>query len=103
MFVPRSQVIDTVDIYFLEDRQRRLSLRFLTWIVLQREIQTDEHDSIEDARSALQLYNAYEQFEEEGIFNKRLLEIYRSGKQYVRQLFCRGSTIHVSLGLQTSR
>ncbi|KAI0247045.1 PAB-dependent poly-A-specific ribonuclease subunit PAN2, partial [Lactifluus subvellereus] len=29
--VPLEQVIDTVDLYFLRERQRRLSLRFLSW------------------------------------------------------------------------
>ncbi|KAH9923912.1 ubiquitin carboxyl-terminal hydrolase-domain-containing protein [Epithele typhae] len=69
IFVPQEQVIDTVDLYFLEARQRRLSLKFLTWFVLKENIQTDTHDSIEDALSALKLY--------------KLEEVYREGKQYV--------------------
>lgn len=77
-------MIDTVDLYFLKARQRRLSLRFLSWYVLGEHIQTDTHDSIEDARSALRLYEAYQDFEEEGIFDQKLEEIYREGKLVVR-------------------
>ncbi|KAG1718919.1 PAB-dependent poly-A-specific ribonuclease subunit PAN2, partial [Suillus occidentalis] len=82
IFVPPEQVIDTVDLYFLHTRQRRLSLRFLSWFVLHEHIQTDTHDSIEDARSALRLYKAYHDFEERGVFDEKLEELYREGKQY---------------------
>ncbi|KAK0185791.1 ubiquitin carboxyl-terminal hydrolase-domain-containing protein [Armillaria mellea] len=81
IFVPPDQVIDTVDLYFLKSRQRRLSLRFLSWFVLKEQIQTDTHDSIEDARSALNLYKAYHQFEEQGIFDQKLEELYKEGRQ----------------------
>ena len=83
IFVPPEQVIDTVDLYFIKARQRRLSLKFLTWFVLNENIQTEVHDSIEDARSALRLYKAYHEFEEQGIFDDKLDELYREGKQYV--------------------
>lgn len=83
IFVPPEQVIDTVDLYFIKSRQRRLSLKFLTWFVLKESIQTDMHDSIEDARSALRLYKSYHDFEEQGIFDEKLDELYREGKQYV--------------------
>ena len=83
IFVPPDQVIDTVDLYFIRARQRRLSLRFLTWYILKEEIQQDTHDSIEDARSALLLYKAYQMFEEDHIFDEKLEEIYRVGKEYV--------------------
>ena len=83
IFVPPEQVIDTVDLYFLRNRQRRLSLRFLSWFVLNQHIQTDTHDSVEDARSALNLYKAFTTFEEQGIFDQKLEEIYKEGNQYV--------------------
>ncbi|TFY82963.1 hypothetical protein EWM64_g1049 [Hericium alpestre] len=82
IFVPPEQVIDTVDLYFLKARQRRLSLRFLSWFVLGETIQTDTHDSIEDARSALMLYKAYHEFEEKGTFDEKLEELYREGRKY---------------------
>lgn len=84
IYVPPEQVIDTVDLYFLKVRQRRLSLRFLSWYVLGEHIQMDTHDSIEDARSALRLYKAYQEFEEQGIFDQKLEEIYKEGKLVVR-------------------
>jgi hypothetical protein len=76
-------VIDTVDLYFLRERQRRLSLRFLSWFVLQENIQTDTHDSVEDARSAFMLYKAYQEFEKQGIFDEKLDELYREGRKHV--------------------
>lgn len=87
IYVPPEQVIDTVDLYFLRARQRRLSLRFLSWYILGEHIQTDTHDSIEDARSALRLYNAYHEFEAQGIFDQKLEEIYREGRQFVCTFF----------------
>ncbi|KAF8201644.1 ubiquitin carboxyl-terminal hydrolase-domain-containing protein [Pholiota molesta] len=88
IYVPPEQVIDTVDLYFLRARQRRLSLRFLSWYILGEHIQTDTHDSIEDARSALRLYNAYHEFEAQGIFDQKLEEIYREGRQFVCTFYC---------------
>lgn len=82
IFVPPDQVLDTVDIYFLQSRQRRLSLRFLTWFVLEEQIQQETHDSIEDARAALDLYHAFLKFESEGVWDQKLEELYREGKQY---------------------
>ncbi|EIN08045.1 hypothetical protein PUNSTDRAFT_70027 [Punctularia strigosozonata HHB-11173 SS5] len=83
IFVPPDQVIDTVDLYFIKSRQRRLSLRFLTWAILQENIQQETHDSIEDARSALRLFKKFNEFEEAGVFDQKLEELYRTGKEYV--------------------
>jgi hypothetical protein len=87
IFVPPDNVLDTVDIYFVQARHRRLSLRFLSWFVLDEQIQADAHDghnSIEDARAALHLWLAFQRFEAEGVWVRKLEEIYREGKQYVR-------------------
>ena len=103
--MPPEQVIDTVDLYFVKARQRRLSLRFLSWFVLHQHIQTDNHDSIEDARSALNLYYAYQDLESEGLFDQKLDEIYKEGRQYVsfrHILFYVLTNLHTSLELQTS-
>lgn len=75
-----------MDVYHLQARQRKLSLRFLTWAVLKQHIQLDTHDSIEDARSALLLYKTFQEYEEQGIFDEKLEELYRIGKEYVRLL-----------------
>ncbi|KAJ3968349.1 ubiquitin carboxyl-terminal hydrolase-domain-containing protein [Lentinula raphanica] len=82
IFVPPEQVIDTVDLYFIRGRQRRLSLRFLSWYLFREVIQTETHDSIEDAHFALKLYKKFHEFEGEGIFDQKLEEIYKEGRQY---------------------
>lgn len=84
IYIPPSQIIDTVNIYHLPHRQRKLSLRFLAWAVLHSAIQADTHDSIEDARTALQLYEEHNRLEAEGSWEDVLEEVYREGKQTVR-------------------
>ncbi len=51
--------------------------------MLHQNIQTDTHDSIEDARSALMLYTAYQDFEAQGILDEKLDELYREGRKNV--------------------
>lgn len=67
--VPKDQVIDTVDLYALRSSQRKLSLRFLAWVVLSDHIQTDSHDSVEDSQTALRLYRKYLEYEDAGVLN----------------------------------
>ena len=54
--------------------------------MLKENIQTDMHDSIEDALSALKLYKVHLQLEAEGSFDSKLEEVYREGRQYVRSI-----------------
>ncbi|CEQ42977.1 SPOSA6832_04843, partial [Sporobolomyces salmonicolor] len=81
IYIPPEQIIDTVNIYHLPHRQRKLSLRFLAWAVLHSAIQSDTHDSIEDARTALQLYEHHNRLEAEGTWEETLEEVYQQGKQ----------------------
>ncbi|KAI9104701.1 ubiquitin carboxyl-terminal hydrolase-domain-containing protein [Phlyctochytrium arcticum] len=74
------QVIDTVDIYFIPSRQRKLSLRFLAWAVLRQQIQTETHDSNEDARTALALYKKYIELCNENQFDAVLEDVYEEGR-----------------------
>ncbi|KAK9492754.1 ubiquitin carboxyl-terminal hydrolase-domain-containing protein [Lipomyces doorenjongii] len=81
--VPKDQVIDTVDLYYIKSRQRKLSLRFLAWYLLNENIQMETHDSIEDAKTALFLYNKYLEINEQGgpsAFENVLNEIYNEGR-----------------------
>lgn len=80
MNLPKEQVIDTVDLFYLPERQRKLSLRFLSWYFLDEQIQQAEHDSIEDARTALLLYQKYLSFQADGTFDMRLQEVYEEGR-----------------------
>lgn len=48
--------------------------------MLGQKIQTDTHDSIEDARMALQLFEDQTRREAEGTWEDKLEEVYREGK-----------------------
>ncbi|KAI9886097.1 MAG: hypothetical protein M1823_002115 [Watsoniomyces obsoletus] len=79
--VPKTQVVDTVELFFIKARQRKLSLRFLAWFLLKEDIQTETHDSIEDARTALRLYRKYQEFQDAGVFDRMLNDIYAKGRE----------------------
>ncbi|KAK4119549.1 hypothetical protein N657DRAFT_581467 [Parathielavia appendiculata] len=78
--VPRAQVIDTIEVFYLKSRLRKLSLAFLAWYLLKEDIQLETHDSIEDARTALKLYRKYLEFEDAGILEPILEDIYKAGR-----------------------
>lgn len=78
--VPKTQVIDTIDLFFLKSRLRKLSLAFLAWYLLKEDIQMETHDSIEDSRTALKLYRKYLEFQDAGILETMLQDIYRAGR-----------------------
>lgn len=79
--VPRSQIVDTIELFYLRNRLRKLSLAFLAWYLLKEDIQMETHDSIEDARTALKLYRKYLEYEDAGILDTMLQEIYRVGRE----------------------
>ena len=79
--IPRAQVVDTVDLFFIKSRQRKLNLRFLAWYLLREDIQTGMHDSVEDARTALRLWRKYQEFDDAGILEQMLEEVYRRGRE----------------------
>lgn len=80
MALPKDQIIDTVDLFYIPEAKRMLSLKFLSWYFLGENIQQSEHDSIEDARAALLLYQKYLEFEAEGTTEMRLKELYEEGR-----------------------
>ncbi|EQB55485.1 hypothetical protein CGLO_04591 [Colletotrichum gloeosporioides Cg-14] len=79
--IPKSQVVDTIDLFFLKSRLRKLSLAFLAWYLLKEDIQLETHDSIEDARTALKLYRKYLEFDDAGVLEPMLQDIYRAGRE----------------------
>uniref|UniRef100_A0A3B5M4Q0 PAN2-PAN3 deadenylation complex catalytic subunit PAN2 n=1 Tax=Xiphophorus couchianus TaxID=32473 RepID=A0A3B5M4Q0_9TELE len=83
LLVPKDQVIDTVYLFHLP-RKRMISLRFLAWYYLDLNIQGETHDSIEDARTALQLYRKYLELSRGGgsdEIRKVLKGLYEKGRQ----------------------
>ena len=80
--VPKAQVLDTVDLFYIRARQRKLSLRFLAWYLLREDIQQETHDSVEDARTALRLWRKFEDFRNAGVVDQKLEEIYREGRKW---------------------
>ena len=78
IILPPEQVIDTVEIFRLEN-QRLLSLRFLASYLLSKDIQGQTHDSIEDAKTALELYQVYVALEESGRLRDKIEEMYDWG------------------------
>ncbi|KAI0467541.1 PAB-dependent poly(A)-specific ribonuclease subunit PAN2 [Xylaria cf. heliscus] len=79
VYVPKTQVIDTSNLFFIKERLRKLSLQFLAYTILKEDIQLHTHDSIEDARTALRLYRKYQEYVEAGILETMLQEIYAKG------------------------
>jgi len=79
--IPKSQVIDTSDLFIIKRHLRKLSLAFLAWHLLKENIQLETHDSIEDARTALKLYRKYQEFSDAGVLEQILLDIYRVGRE----------------------
>lgn len=80
--VPKTQVMDTVDLFYIRARARKLSLRFLAFYLLHEDIQQNTHDSVEDARTALHLWYKYREFCDANILNDILNEIYNEGRKF---------------------
>lgn len=65
-------------------------------------MQAETHDSIEDARTALQLYELHQRLEAEGTWEERLEDVYREGRLTVRFHF-RGSLLLLTLLLANAK
>mmetsp|Transcript_4082 Transcript_4082/g.6041 ORF Transcript_4082/g.6041 Transcript_4082/m.6041 type:complete len:1129 (-) Transcript_4082:1206-4592(-) len=78
--VPSSQILDTVEFYH-SLHYRKISLKFLTRLMLRDNIQVDEHCSVEDSRAALKIYQKYVVLNEHRVFNSVLSNIYSIGRE----------------------
>ncbi|CAI4230764.1 unnamed protein product [Auanema sp. JU1783] len=80
IYVPPEQMIDTVQLFHLPQK-RMISLQFLAWYLLGENIQESVHDSVEDARVALNLYKKWKEFEESHTLDNVLTQLYETGEQ----------------------
>ena len=82
LVVPLGQVIDTVNLFWIPGA-RRLSLRFLAWHLLGEQMANrmqDKHDSIEDAQTALALYEKYLELQAASIVEQTIQQLYDVGR-----------------------
>ncbi|KAH7588270.1 Exonuclease [Nakaseomyces glabratus] len=76
--VPKEQIRDTA-VYFLQGK-RYLSLRYLAYVLLDINVQEGNHDSIEDAYTALVLYKKYLELKSNGMMDQVLNKLYEEGR-----------------------
>jgi PAB-dependent poly(A)-specific ribonuclease subunit 2 len=92
---PEAQVIDTSTLFYKENKyQRTLKLSLLARFFLVEDIQTGNHDSVEDARTALRLWRKFQEFEDAGITKQKIKEVYRYGEEFGFDPAVRGKKGH---------
>ncbi|RLV94499.1 PAB-dependent poly [Spathaspora sp. JA1] len=79
--VPKNQIRDTAEFFYKSDFKRQLGLKFLAYVLLKEKVQSNNHDSIEDAYTALKLYKKYLELTSQGSFESTLNFIYSEGQQ----------------------
>ncbi|GME83161.1 unnamed protein product [Ambrosiozyma monospora] len=78
--IPPAQIRDTAEFFYLKKEKRKLGLKFLVYHLCHERVQTGNHDSIEDALSALKLYRKYLELERSGQLEDTLTRIYLEGQ-----------------------
>ena len=81
MHVPKEQIVDTANLFQQRDNHRRLRLALLSELLLSEEVQTGNHDSVEDARTALRLWRKYQEFDDAGIVDRIVNKVYRDARK----------------------
>ena len=81
LVVPKTQVRDTADLFYLPEFKRKLSLKFLAYVLLKEKVQTGNHDSVEDAYTALMLFQKHEELTRTGDLETVLYQVYMEGQQ----------------------
>ncbi|TID12963.1 hypothetical protein CANINC_005062 [Pichia inconspicua] len=80
IYIPPAQVRDTGLCFYLKKEKRKLGLKFLAHYVLDKEVQKENHDSIEDAITSLSLYKEYLRLKETGQLESVLFKLYLEGQ-----------------------
>lgn len=78
--VPKNQIRDTAEFFYSKKEKRKLGLKFLIYFLFNERVQTGNHDSIEDAMSALQLYEKYLELSKQGTLESTINRIYLEGQ-----------------------
>lgn len=78
--VPPEQVRDTAELFYLKKEKRKLSLKYLIYQLFKDNVQVGNHDSIEDADSAMRAYRKYLELKSNGTFEDVLQRIYLEGQ-----------------------
>lgn len=78
--VPHEQVRDTAELFYLKEEKRKLSLKYLIYQLFNDNVQVGNHDSIEDAMSALRLYRKYLELRSNGKLDETIHRVYLEGQ-----------------------
>ncbi|PVU96671.1 hypothetical protein BB559_002293 [Furculomyces boomerangus] len=79
LFVPKTQISDTVKLFQSSRHMRIVNLKFLAWYFLGLVVQKKEHCSIEDSVTALKLYKKFKELKDTGRIDVEIENMYNTG------------------------